>query len=142
MKGVFAIKRSIFLFLLFPLGLLAQNSLSVEVLGVKNSEGKISVAIYDSSDSFLKFDKVFKTDSTKAKSGSTKIFIGDLPEGNYALAIFHDENGNDVLDTNWLGIPKEAVGFSNAKMKTFGPPSFKECLIEHHGNDELTVQLQ
>ncbi len=142
MKGFFVIKRSFFLFLLFPVGLLAQNSLSVEVLGVKNSEGKISVAIYDSSDTFLKFDKVFKTDSTKAKSGSTKIFIGDLPEGNYALAIFHDENGNDELDTNWLGIPKEAVGFSNAKMKTFGPPSFKDCLIEHHGNDELTVLLQ
>lgn len=142
MKGFFVIKRYFFLLLLFPLGLLGQKSLSVEVIGVKNSEGKIRVAIYDSSDTFLKFDKVFMTGSTEARSGSTKILIGDLPEGSYALAIFHDENGNDELDTNWLGIPKEAVGFSNAKMKTFGPPSFKECLIEHHGNDELTVQLQ
>ena len=141
MKGTILIWQTFFFLMFFPLGLLAQHSLSVEVLGVKNSEGKISVAIYDSSDAFLKFDKVFKTNSIKAKSGSTKIFIDNLPEGTYALAIFHDENGNDILDTNWLGIPKEAVGFSNARMKTFGPPSFKDCQIEHHGNDVLTVLL-
>jgi uncharacterized protein (DUF2141 family) len=142
MTRLFVIRQFTFILFLFPVGLLSQNSLSVEVLGVKNSEGKISVAVYDSSDAFLKFEKVYKTDSTKAQSGSTKILIDDLPSGNYALAIFHDENDNNELDTNWLGIPKEAVGFSNSKMKTFGPPSFKECLIEHQGNEEITVLLQ
>jgi len=46
------------------------------------------------------------------------------PKANYAMAIFHDENENDKLDTNWLGIPKEPISaFSNAKLKTFfGPP--------------------
>lgn len=135
-------KKILLILLLLPLGLLAQNTLSVNVQGVKNSEGNISFAIYDSSDAFLKFDKVFKSDSTRALSGSTQLLIDDLPEGEYALAIFHDENGNDELDTNWLGIPKEAVGFSNAKMKTFGPPSFKECLINLHGDRELIVVLE
>ena len=120
----------------------AQHSLSVEVIGVKNSQGNINIAIYNSSEDFLKFDKVYKTDSIEAQSGITKILIEDLPIGSYALAIFHDENGNDELDTNWLGIPREAVGFSKAKMKTFGPPSFKDCLFEHLvDNDLITVLL-
>lgn len=116
--------------------------MSVEVHGVENSEGKISVAVYNSSEDFLQFDKVFKYKSTQAMKGSTLLFIDNLPEGEYALAIFHDENGNDELDTNWLGIPKEAVGFSNAKMKTFGPPKFKECVVHVKKDRGLTVVLE
>ena len=33
-----------------------------------------------------------------------------LPEGEYAISLFHDENENKELDTNFIGIPKEAFG--------------------------------
>lgn len=132
----------VFLLSLLPFLGMSQKSLSVEVQGVKNSEGTIKVAVYNSSKGFLKFEHVFKSDSTKAKKGTTKMKIEDLPEGEYALAIFHDENGNEELDTNWLGIPKEDVGFSNARMKTFGPPSFKECLVSLYDNRRITITLQ
>lgn len=132
----------IFLVLILPVAVLGQNSLSIEVKGVKNSEGKISVAVYNESKGFLKFDRVYKTDTTKAKKGTTNLKIENLPVGEYALAIFHDENGNDELDTNWLGIPKEDIGFSNARMKTFGPPSFKECSIPFQKSCHITVTLQ
>ncbi|MEM7381135.1 MAG: DUF2141 domain-containing protein [Bacteroidota bacterium] len=135
-------KYIFFLLFTFPILVSAQNTLSVEVQGVKNSEGKISVAIYKDPKGFLKFDQVYKSDSTSAKKGTTRLLIEDLPEGEYALAIFHDENGNNELDTNWLGIPKEDIGFSNAKMKTFGPPSFKECSIPLHESSEIKVILQ
>ena len=113
--------------LLFPFFGMAQNELIVEVEGVQSSTGNINVAVYNKAEGFLKFEKVYKSDSTRAIAGQTRVRISDLPNGEYALAVFHDENGNDLLDTNWLGIPKEPVGFSNARMKTFGPPSFKEC---------------
>lgn len=131
-----------FLALLFiPYLMVSQNTLSISVDGVKTSSGKISVAIYDKSDSFLKFDRVFKSDSTKAEKGTTHIFIDDLPEGEYALAIFHDENSNDKLDTNWIGIPKEAIGFSKGKMKAFGPPSFRDCALTINTNSEIRISL-
>lgn len=48
-----------------------------------------------------------------------------LPPGTYALAVYHDENGNGRLDTNFLGIPTERYGFSNdARAMMFFPPSF------------------
>lgn len=129
------------LFVFIPCLLLSQNKLSVSVEGVKTSNGKISVAVYNRSEGFLKFDKVFKCDSTKAKKGVTLIAIEDLPEGEYALAIFHDENGNDELDTNWLGIPKESIGFSRAKMRTFGPPSFRDCALKIERDSEIRITL-
>ena len=119
----------------------SQNKLTIDVLGVKSSDGNISIAVYDTSDSFLKSDQAFKGYSTEAVLGITQLSIEDLPNGTYALAVFHDENGNGELDTNWLGIPKEDVGFSNAKMKTFGPPSFQECEQELNADEVIAITL-
>ncbi|WP_299530279.1 DUF2141 domain-containing protein [Ulvibacterium sp.] len=134
-------KKRFLVFVLLPIFGLAQNRLSISVEGVKTSDGKISVAIYDSENGFLEFEGVYKFDSTKAQKGTTELSIESLPPGKYAVAIFHDENSNDVLDRNWLGIPKEKIGFSNAKMKTFGPPSFAECAFELRSDKEITVIL-
>ncbi len=134
-------RRFFLLIVLFPALLFSQNEISVEVHGVPSSKGKISVAVYDSEDGFLKFDQVFKCDSIAAKKGITRLSIKDLPRGEYALAIFYDENGNNILDTNWLGIPKEKVAFSNAKMKTFGPPNFKECAFLVNSDHEISIEL-
>lgn len=128
-------------FLLITLSLSAQNKLTIAVDGVKSSKGSIMVALYTEADGFLKFDEVFRAEHTKAEKGTTHLSITDLPNGTYAVAIFHDANGNHKLDTNWLGIPKEAVGFSIAKMKTFGPPSFEECSFSLHEDMNLTITL-
>jgi len=131
----------LFLSLLVPVFGFCQNRLSISVEGVATSDGKISVALYTDENNFLEFEGVYKFDSTQAQKGITQINMGSLPSGKYAVAIFHDENGNDVLDRNWLGIPKEKIGFSNAKMKTFGPPSFGECAFELRTDKQIVVVL-
>ncbi len=47
----------------------------------------------------------------------------DLPSGDYAIALFHDENGDGRLN-RVAGIPTEGVGFSNNPSLFFGPPRF------------------
>ena len=42
-----------------------------------------------------------------------KLQFKDLPPGTYAVQVMHDENENNKLDTNFLGIPTEGYGFSN-----------------------------
>lgn len=134
-------KRLSLLFLMFPLCLAAQNKLSIHIHGVKTSDGQINVAVYDKEEHFLRFDKVYRADSTRARQGVTSIDIEDLPPGEYALAIFHDENGNKQLDKNWLGIPKEAVGFSRTGMKRFGPPSYHECVLHIRTDEQIDISL-
>lgn len=119
---------------------LAQNKLSVAVTGVKNSDGKICVAAYAKEEGFLKLESVVKFKTAEAVKGTTSLII-DLPKGTYALAVFHDENNNGELDTNWIGIPKEKVAFSNAKMKTFGPPSFKDCSFTVKEGQKLYIPI-
>lgn len=134
-------KYSWLLLFAFPFLGMSQYSLSVEVQGVKSSIGNINIAIYNRSQGFLKFEEVFKVDRIAAKEATTNFKIMDLPNGEYAVAIFHDENGNDKLDTNWLGIPKESVAFSNAKIKTFGPPSYKECAFNLNRDLDLKMEF-
>lgn len=134
-------KHILFCLFLLPAIGISQHDLSIEINNVKTSNGTINVAIYDESDGFLKFDKVFVADSVVASKGKTSIKIEGLPEGQYALAIFHDENGNNKLDTNWLGIPKEDIGFSNARMKTFGPPQFEECAFRLNAHSQIEISL-
>ncbi|MBT8281463.1 MAG: DUF2141 domain-containing protein [Muriicola sp.] len=130
-----------YLLLLLPCLAMAQNELTIEVQGVQSSKGKINIAVYNHAEGFLKFEAVYLSDSALATAGQTQLKINNLPSGEYALAVFHDENDNNILDTNWLGIPKEPVGFSNSRMKTFGPPSFKECSFKLNSNKAIKVFL-
>ena len=128
-------------FLVIPFLGFSQNKLIIEVVGVANSEGNIKVALYNKAESFLSDDLVFKTDSVLARQGMTQLLLEDIPDGEYAVAIFHDANGNDELDTNWLGIPKEPIGFSKSGMKTFGPPKFKDCSFRIQPDTQIQVIL-
>ena len=131
-----------FLFVLISNVISAQHSLSLNIDGVASEKGNICFAIYTNESSFLKFDKVYKSGSEKAVKGNTAFHITDLPDGEYAIAIFHDANDNKNLDTNILGIPKEQVAFSNGKMKMFGPPKFEECVFTFNSNMEMKISLQ
>ena len=57
---------------------------------------------------------------------TTPVVSVDVPlaPGDYAVSLIHDENGNGKLDTNFLGIPKEGVGFSKNPKISFGPPTY------------------
>ena len=49
----------------------------------------------------------------------------DMPPGDYALSVIHDENGNGRLDT-FLRVPREGFGFSRNPAIRMGPPRFEE----------------
>jgi len=125
---------------LLPFSIVAQHTLTVNVKGVKSSEGLVGVGVYNTEDAFLK-DEVTGVFSA-AIEGATTITISDLPEGTYAVSVFHDKNSNKELDTNFIGIPKEPVAFSKAKMKTFGPPSFEECAFTMTSDFEITIPFK
>lgn len=125
-----------------PAALFGQYRLEVVARGVETSEGFVQAALYREEGSFLKFDQVFRNASAPAQEGLTKVVLEDLPAGEYAIAIFHDENGNEELDTNWLGIPREPLGFSKTRMKTFGPPGFAECVVVVQADMTVEIPLE
>jgi len=101
--------------------------LTIEVAGVVEAKGSVYVALYDKSDTWMK--KAFKTSGAEAAKGSTIVMFKDLPEGDYAFSVFHDENGDRKMARNAMGMPTEPWGFSKDAMGMFGPPSFDEAKV-------------
>ena len=73
------------------------------------------------------------------KNNHCTIVIDSLASGTYSIRFFHDENSNDKLDVNWLGIPVEGYGFSNNASATFGTPSIEDREFVIKDNLEITL---
>jgi uncharacterized protein (DUF2141 family) len=105
-------------------------------------EGTLMVAVFNDAGNFP--DKVpFKSQMVTIKAQQSLNISIDLPEGDYAITMFLDQNGNKKLDTNFLGIPKELFGFSNNPSIRTGAPNFQECEFRVKASDnKLSVKLK
>jgi uncharacterized protein (DUF2141 family) len=103
--------------------------LNVTVSGLRSSLGEVHVAVYNAADRFPKDGEYLTTAVVAAAAGKVTVTFKDLAAGNYALAVYHDENGNDKFDQGIFGIPLEGYGFSNAASAFFGPPDFAAAAV-------------
>lgn len=108
----------------------AQCKVTVTVEGLRLSKGKVFVALQNSEKLFKSNDTYYKglvIDIDKKESSCT---FQDIPKGTYAVALFHDENGDGKPNFNFMGLPKEGFGFSNNAMGVMSKPSFKAASFE------------
>jgi uncharacterized protein (DUF2141 family) len=131
--------KNLFLILFFlsvRLTSFGQFSLTIEFDGLRNSNGQILFEFIDQNEI-----KIMGT-SKKIEDKKCIIVIENLRPGKYAFKYIHDENNNEKLDTNWLGIPKEGYGFSNNAKGPFGPPSFEKTIFAIEENTVLKCTPQ
>ena len=120
----------------------AQCTLTIEITDIKKIKGSLYVALFDSEKAYVdnKYNngKIIKVETVKA----TVIFEG-LEKGEYAVAVFQDENGNGKLDTKIFGIPKEKYGFRNNinAMKLRRRPVFDECKFNIEKDITISIKL-
>ena len=109
--------------------LIAQStSLEVTVKNIKGTKGTIRVGLFNNEEQFLKTP--LKGKVVKVSGTEVKVTFEDLPFGDYAVSVIHDENENGELDSNAIGMPKEGFAFGNNAMGTFGPPSFNKAKVK------------
>lgn len=125
------------LFSSFTLSVFPTNTflISVKVVGAKNNVGNILLKLSDLN------NKLIATGQAKIQNNSALFTFSDVEAGSYSIAIFHDKNCNNKLDTNFLGIPKEGFGFSNNPKIRFSEPSLSEQLFVVTNNVEVTIKL-
>jgi len=120
MKKIF----TLCLFLASAIYINAQSSLTIEIVNLESNKGVVIVDLLDTNEETVMDQTSEITDNT------CTIVFKDLDDGSYAIRYFHDENNNEELDTNFIGIPKEGFGFSNDAMGKFAPKDFSEWLFE------------
>ncbi|MDP5159010.1 MAG: DUF2141 domain-containing protein [Flaviramulus sp.] len=104
------------------------NDIEVVITNLSSNSGKVFVSLYNSESSFL--SKGIKATYTKIENNNCKVTFKDVPFGVYAISLFHDENGNNIMDSNFLGIPKEAYGCSNNARGFMGPPKWEDAKFQ------------
>lgn len=121
----------------------AAVELRVRVTGAVSDDGFIAVAVYGSPESFAGRRDPVAADRLPVASGAASWRLAGLPPGRYAVAAYHDADGDGGLDRSPLGVPVEAYGFSNNARGRFGPPSFDDAAVElAGGTGELEITLR
>lgn len=104
--------------------------INVVLEGMRSSRGLAAVTLYaDNSRKFLVKNGSLYVGRSPAHAGTTRTCIFLPQPGIYALAIYHDENGNQSFDRTGIGLPAEGYGFSNNPGTLAGLPSFRSVRL-------------
>lgn len=128
--------------ILASVGIFAQEakvSLKIKINGFKNNNGKVMVGLYDSEGSFLK--KPLKRAKAKIENNSAYVVFEDLDKGEYAFSLYHDENNNNEMDKNFIGIPKEDYAVSNNAKGMMGPPKYADAKFDLTQSKEIQIKF-
>jgi len=108
----------------------AENGVVISVTGAANDLGTVKIAVYDSESNFNRPEDAVAARTINIIDGMAiwRVPADQLPE-KMALAAYHDENGDEQLNRNRLGIPTERYGFSRNARGLAGPPSFEQTVI-------------
>lgn len=119
----------------------AQSIQEVHITNIEKKKGTLYVGWYDNKKAFMKpkqtvFVKMIAVDN----QDEVKAVFDKIPAGKYAISVFLDENDNEDLDRNLVGIPQEKYGFSNGT-PAMRPATFSEAQIEVNG-EKQTIPIK
>lgn len=98
--------------------------LSVLVTDLKG-RGVVLVSLFDKKDGFP--DGKSRAYTVAPVTGSrAEAHFDNLPPGEYAAVVLHDENNNGKMDTT-LGIPREGFGATNGASERFNAPRWAKA---------------
>jgi len=121
----------------------AAANLTIRVENVLQAGGILRLGLYDQARYPDDNAKPVAFADVTAVGGTTIVTLRAILPGVYAIQAFQDVNGNDKMDTSWIGIPLEPFGFSRDAKPFLSKPSFdavKFTLAE--GENSQTLHLQ
>ena len=108
-------------------------SLEMEINNLESNKGPIYIRILDENENPV------IVGTSPVINYSSEISFDSIFPGKYAIQFFHDENKNQKMDFNLIGIPKEKFGSSNNVKPVLGPPKFEKMLINLNENKKIII---
>lgn len=112
----------------------SQFTLRIEITDLKNNTGNIMLQVFDGK------EKIIKQETGDIKEKSYYYTVKNLSQGKYAVRFYHDENMNQVMETNMVGKPTEGYGFSNNVTGKFAMPSFEKWLFDLREDTTILIK--
>ena len=117
--------------------------LFVHVQGLRNAEGIAGALLFQSARGFPDTKvQAFRMSGAHIRGNAATIVFTDLPSGQYALSVIHDENENRAMDKNLLRLPAEGFGFSNNPDTGLRLPAFSESSFDFTGDKDQHIYIK
>jgi uncharacterized protein (DUF2141 family) len=104
-------------------------TLRIHATGFRNQKGFAGAAIFASPDGWPERENKSVAHDGFPFTGSDATLTFKLPPGKYGVVVLHDENKNEKLDRNFLGVPTEGFGFANNPPVFLTAPSFERATV-------------
>ena len=119
----------------------AVGTIHVVPTEIEKSKGSLVIQLAANAHEYDNPEEASRHQIVKVVDKQAEAVFEGVPYGEYAIKIFHDENENEKLDTNFMGVPKERFGFSNNVMGRFGPPTFDQARFSF-GEPHVTLEIR
>ncbi len=121
----------------------ADEGIKVNITNLKNNKGFVLISLFKEGVGYPdKPEKAFRKVKISIAANKASVIFNSLPSGSYAIAILHDENDDQKMNTNILGLPKEGYAFSNNATATFGPPRYSKASFKHTAGTTTTLTIK
>ena len=116
-------------------------SINVEIINIRNTNGRIQLQIYKDQTSFEKEtpSKSLYISKKKMSGHTINYTLTGLSPGTYGLALLDDENNNTKLDYGLI-MPKEGFGFSDYYHTSWSKPKFND--FKFYLKSDKTIKMR
>ena len=115
--------------------------LTVTITNINGPGGEVRWALFDSAEDYQADANPVLSARSRVDGDRLRFTVHDLPDGRYAVKLYHDANANGKLDSNRLGIPTEGYGFSNNAGR-FGPPPFEKAAVALKDDLQIAIRVR
>jgi uncharacterized protein (DUF2141 family) len=117
----------------------ACKPLMLTIRNLASSTAPVIVGIYKSKNRFLYKESRLKEYKVIPKGKTLSVCIRDVCYGEYAIAVYQDENSNGEFDKNFIGMPKERYAFSNNFRPKVKAPTYSDCKFNYDSTSSLVI---
>lgn len=116
--------------------------LTVVVQGLKVIKGSsVMIAVYNSEETYFDADRMFASAEVKVENETLTYTFESFPAGDYAVTLYHDEDGNGEMDRKWYGPPREGYAFSNNFTSSMRPARYEDAVFTMEVDKTITVNM-
>ena len=116
----------------------------VNITGLRNADGNCNACLFKDANAFPdNASQAVECKTATIGNSRATITFEDVTPGTFAVSVFHDEDSDGELGTNFLGIPKEGYGASKNVLPKMSAPTFEENAFTVEQSDvELEVEIR
>lgn len=115
------------------------SSIEVSVRNLRNQTGTVVYCLWRETDpGFPRCDSGSPFKKQNAPASFPTTFFPEIPQGIYAISLFHDEAGTGKIETNFLGMPRSGIGISGGLTR---PPNFSKAKFSVPTNGPIVITV-